>query len=353
MTFPRPDWRTLGRYTPDRRPVLVDLSDNTNLWGAHPAALEAVRDADAQALARYPQLYADSLREVAARRFGVEPDQVATGCGSDDILDSTWRAVAESGGTVRCAGPTFSMIEPFSRMNGHRVSEIPWSAALDDPVRLLEGDPVLVYVCRPNNPTGHTTAVDWVETLLEAAGPDGPVLVFDEAYADFAGETLIPRVLSHPRALVVRTLSKAYGLAGLRVGLAFGTSTLVDEVEKSRGPYKVSRIATRAAEAALADEEGWVRRTVDECVENRERLQAELVRRGLAPLLSRANFLLFPVARGRATGLSDDLRAEGVAVRPFPDCPDVGDAVRVTVGPWPLLDRFLEVLDGIRAGEES
>ncbi len=348
--FPRPDYQTLDLYTPDRRPVEVDLSDNTNLWGTHPAALEVVRTADLHALARYPHLYADDLRNAAAERFEVLPTQVATGCGSDDILDSLWRALAVQGGMVRYPAPTFSMVEPLSAMNGRNARSIPWSDALDDPLRLLEGDPALVYVCRPNNPTGQQAPLDWVETLLGAIPADGPVILLDEAYAEFAGETLIQRVLSHPRALVSRTLSKAYGLAGLRVGLAFGNAGLIREVEKSRGPYKVNRLAEAAAVAALRDEAGWIEATVTEAIENRDRLWAALHQRGLAPLPSRTNFILFPVPEGRARELALALREHEVAVRPFPDCPDVGDALRVTVGPWPLMERLLIALDAVGIG---
>jgi histidinol-phosphate aminotransferase len=348
--FPRPDYQVLDLYSPDRRPVEVDLSDNTNLWGTHPAALEVVRTADLHALARYPHLYADDLRAAAADRFGVLPAQVATGCGSDDILDSLWRALAVKGGVVRYPAPTFSMVEPLSAMNGRTARSIPWSQALDDPLRLLEGDPALVYVCRPNNPTGQQAPREWVETLLGAISGDGPVVLLDEAYADFAGETLIQRVLSHPRALVARTLSKAFGLAGMRVGLAFGNADLIREVEKSRGPYKVNRLAEAAAVAALRDEAGWIDTTVAEAIENRERLRNALSQRGLAPLPSWTNFILFPVPGGRARELSNALREHEVAVRPFPDCPDVGDALRVTVGPWPLMERFLAALDSVGIG---
>jgi histidinol-phosphate aminotransferase len=327
--------------------VEVDLSDNTNLWGTHPAALEVVRTADLHALARYPHLYADDLRSAAADRFGVEATQVATGCGSDDILDSLWRALATEGGTVRYPAPTFSMVEPLSAMNGRTASAIAWSSALEDPLRLLEGDPALVYVCRPNNPTGQQASLDWVEELLGAVSGDGPVVLLDEAYADFAGETLISRVVEHPRALVVRTLSKAYGLAGLRVGLGFGSTDLIREVEKSRGPYKVNRLAEAAAVVALQDASGWIDATVGECIENRERLWAALERRGLRPIPSRTNFILFPVPQGQARELAQELREHEVAVRPFVDCPDVGDALRVTVGPWPLMERFLEAVDAV------
>lgn len=347
--FPRPDYRALDLYTPDRRPVGTDLSDNTNLWGTHPAALEVVRTADLHALARYPYLYADDLKAAAAQRFGVSQDQVATGCGSDDILDSLWRALAETDGVVRYAAPTFSMVEPLSLMNGRTASALPWSEALADPLKLLEGDPALVYVCRPNNPTGTQAPAEWTETLLDATRAQGPLVLFDEAYADFAGETVIERVVEHPRALVVRTLSKAFGLAGMRVGLGIGGSAVIREVEKSRGPYKVSRLSEAAAVAALRDEDGWVAATVAEAVDSRERLLQELRARGLAPLPSRTNFILFPVAEGRSGDFSAALRERDVAVRPFPACPDVGDSLRVTVGPWPLMERFLEALDDVLA----
>ena len=345
--LPRPDYARLTRYSPDRRPVPVDLSDNTNLWGTHPAALAAIRTAGENDLARYPHLYADDLRAAVARLHAVDAEQVATGCGSDDVLDSLWRALAEDGGRIRYASPTFSMVEPLSQMNGREALPVAWSRALADPRRLLEDSPVMVYVCRPNNPTGHLAPLDWIEALLDEVGESGPVVLFDEAYADFSGETLIPRVVEHPRAIVVRTLSKAYGLAGLRVGYGVGSTELIAEVEKSRGPYKVNRLAESAACAALADEEGWVTRTIAECVENRERLVAELRARGASPLPSATNFVLIPLDADTARTTALALREHGVAVRPFPDCLDVGDAVRVTVGPWPLMERFLDAWDAL------
>jgi len=354
--FPRSDYAALTRYTPDRRPVEVDLSDNTNLWGTHPGALARIRAADVDSLARYPELYADVVKEAVARRFGVSPESVATGCGSDDILDSAWRAAAGPGAVVSYADPTFSMIEPLCAMNGMVGRPVSWPDALADAGRLLEGDPSLVYVCRPNNPTGEQAPVEWVEDLLARVGHDGPMVVVDEAYADFAGESLIARAPEHPRLLVARTTSKAYGLAGLRVGFAVASPEVTLEVEKSRGPYKVSRLAAEASAAAIEDEEGWLARTVAECVANRARLGDELTNRGFAPLESRANFLLFRSLTGSAGEDALALRERGVAVRPFGGIPGLGDGLRVTVGPWPLMERFLAALDGLtgeagRAGD--
>jgi histidinol-phosphate aminotransferase len=353
--FPRPDYEPLARYHFDRTPIALDVSDNTNQWGAHPAALEVTRRADDNALARYPDLYADDLRAAAAAHLGVPEGCIATGCGSDDILDCAYRACA--GGPddfVAAAVPTFPMSLQLARMNGMGARPVPWTEALADPRRLLEGGPVLVYVCRPNNPTGHLAPAEWVEALLEAAGEAGPLVILDEAYIDFGGDTFAARAVEHPRMLVSRTLSKAFGLAGLRIGYAVGTPETVLEVEKARGPYKVSRVASEAAAVALADAEGWVARTVADCVACRERAHAALSERGLDPLPSLANFILFRAPSGDARGDALAIRAHGVAVRSFVgEYPGGTDALRVTIAPWPLMERFLDALDAFRAALEG
>lgn len=343
--FPRGDYAALRRYDPDRGPVALDLSDNTNLWGTHPGALRRIRDATTDDLARYPELYADVLRAAVAERFGVDPDCVTTGAGSDDVLDSAYRAVYAPGAAVRFAAPTFSMVEPLALMNGMAFRGVPWPEALADPAKLLEDEPDLVYVCRPNNPTGEVAPLEWIARLLELRGDAGPLVVVDEAYADFGGESLVPRAPGHPRLLVARTTSKAFGLAGMRCGFAVGRADVALEVEKSRGPYKVSRLAAEAAAAAIRDEEGWVARTVEECVANRARLHVELERRGRAPIPSGANFILFAAPTGRARDDALALRAAGVGVRPFVDIPGMGEGLRVTVGPWSLMENFLHAFD--------
>jgi len=345
--FPRPDYAALDLYDPGRTPVALDLSDNTNRWGAHPDAIAVLRGADDELLTRYPDVYARDLRAAIQRRYGVPADAIATGCGSDDVLDSAFRAAGPEGGVVAYPGPTFSMVDPFARMNGRLGVEVPWSRALADPQSLLERDPVVVYVCRPNNPTGASAPRAWLDALLRAAGPKGPLVVLDEAYADFAGESLIGEAPAQPRLLVVRTLSKAYGMAGFRVGFAVGSPEVAREVEKSRGPYKVSKIAEKAAVAALEDRDGWAARTTAESIANRGRLFEALRERGLAPLPSTANFIFVPVPAGSAQPWNQALRARGVAVRPFPACLEVGDGLRVSVGPWEMMERFLAALDAV------
>lgn len=347
--FPRADYASLAVYDPGRRPTAVDLSDNTNLWGPNPDALARIRAATPDDVRCYPEVYADTLRRAVAERFGVAPECVTTGAGSDDVLDSAFRAAAGPGDSVAFPAPTFVMADELARMNGMTPVPVPWREALADPRTLLATSPAVVYVCRPNNPTGALAPRAWLERLLDLAGARGPLVVIDEAYADFAGESLIGWAVERPRLLVARTCSKAYGLAGLRCGFGVARAEVALEVEKSRGPFKVARLACEAASVAVRDTSGWVERTVSECLANRGRLGAELERRGLRQLDSSANFILFAAPSGSAKQDAIDLREQGVQVRPFVDIPDLGDALRVTVGPWPLVERFLGALDRLVA----
>jgi len=348
--FPRQAYRPLEPYAPDRRPVPVDLSDNTNRWGAHPGALAAIRNADPEALLRYPAVYADALKAAVARRYGVPLDAVATGCGSDDILDSTFRAACEPGERVAYIPPTFSMVEIFARMNALEPWPVSEVEAMEDPARLVAaaatpgGGPGLLYLCRPNNPTGTVAPRPWVASIMALCeAPGGPVLLLDEAYADYADDDFMQEAVRSTRTVVVRTLSKSFGLAGLRVGFAVGAPEVIREIEKSRGPYKVNRLAEAAALAALDDPEGWIPGILEATRQGRAALQAGLEARGFRPLPSGANFVLVPVAS--AAGTTAGLRALGVAVRPFPEIPGVGDTIRVSVGPPAELDAFFHALD--------
>ena len=343
--FPRPDYASLTKYEPGRRPAEVDLSDNTNLWGPHPDALARIREATPDDVRCYPEVYADTLRAAVSEKFGVAIDCVTTGAGSDDILDSAFRAAGGPGSAVSFPTPTFVMAREFALMNGMRPRPVPWADAMRDPRSLLYGNPAVVYVCRPNNPTGAHPPDAWMERLLDLGGESGPLVVVDEAYADFAGDTLIRSAVERPKLLVVRTCSKAYGLAGLRCGFAVARPSVALEVEKSRGPYKVSRLTTETAAAAVRDASGWTKGVVTECLANRRRLYDALIERNVRALASRANFILFAAPSGSSADDANALRADGVQVRPFKDIPELGDALRVTVGPWPLLERFLAALD--------
>ena len=346
--FPREDYRTLNVYDMERPPVEIDLSDNTNLWGPHPAALEVIRSVDGPTLTRYPSLYSDGLRDEVAARFGVDRGQVTAGCGSDDVLDSLMRAACRAPGLLSYAAPTFVMAEITARMNGLETHRVPWDEALAQPERLLSPDPDIVYLCTPNNPSGAALDPDWVRDFLDRLPPDGPVVILDEAYADYHGRTLVSMIDRYPRTFIARTLSKLYALAGMRIGYGISSPEVILEVEKSRGPFKLGALAEAAAVAALKDESGWTRDVIDRMRVNRARLIDELAARGMAPHPSVTNFLLVPVAPLDTPTTVRELARRGISVRPFPGQPVQGDSIRITVGPWEQMQRFLEALDEIR-----
>jgi histidinol-phosphate/aromatic aminotransferase/cobyric acid decarboxylase-like protein len=286
LTVARAAYDAVPLYDPKRAPVELDLTDNTNLWGMPPVAERTWRELPVSRITRYPTLYAAELKQALAGFVGVTPDMIVTGCGSDDILDSAMRAFGEPGDLVAGTEPSFAMIPIFARMNA-----LAYTGVVELPSHQL------VQQC--------------------------------------------------DRLLVIRTMSKAFGLAGLRIGYAIGQPSLVMEVEKSRGPYKLNAMAEQTALAALQHDMPWVNEHVALAVTLRERLAEALRTRGFAPLASHANFVCVPVADCVNVGLA--LRERGVAVRPFPGLPHIGDTLRISVGPWPLLERFLAAFDEVMA----
>ena len=340
LEIARAMYRDISLYSPNRAPAAIDLSDNTNLWGVPPAAARSIASAASSAVTRYPALYAADVKSAIADYVGVTPDMVVTGCGSDDVLDSAIRAFGEPGDTVAYPDPSFAMIPIFARMNGLHSVAIPLTRSGDaDADSYISVNATITYLCSPNNPTGASFSRDTIERIV--AGVDG-VVVIDEAYAEFASWNCLELLERFPRVVIARTLSKAFGLAGLRVGYAIGNPALVAEIEKSRGPYKVNGIAQRAAVAALTEDREWVMAHVREAVAMRGRLVDALRSMGLSPLPSDSNFVLVPV--NDSSDLDRRLRERGIAVRPFVALPGIGDALRISMGPAPMLDRFTSAL---------
>ncbi|MBY0490302.1 MAG: histidinol-phosphate aminotransferase family protein [Gemmatimonadaceae bacterium] len=340
LAFARALYDGVPLYDPKRTPVALDLTDNTNLWGMPPVAERTWREMPVARITRYPSLYAAELKEALATFVGTTPDRLVTGCGSDDILDSAMRAFGEPGSVVASPEPSFAMIPIFAQMNGLRYVGVTERADQQpDLDALLAANPRILYLCSPNNPTGALVARDTIERAVREMDARGGVVFLDEAYAEFAGVSAVDLANRTSNLLVIRTMSKAFGLAGLRVGYGIGAPALVRDVEKSRGPYKLNAMAEQIALAALREDMAWVRTHVALAVENRDRLAAALRTRGYAPLPSAANYVCVPVRNAVAVGQA--LRARGVAARPFEGLPHVGDTLRISVGPWELLEQFL------------
>ncbi len=335
-------------YTATDAGGAVDLSDNTSLWGPPPAAAEALRSLDAAALARYPAIPPAALNRALASYAGVSDDMIVAGCGSDDLIDCAMRTFAQPGDTIAFAVPTFSMVPTFAAINGLRTHAVPFSPDLDlDVDALLAPSPRLVYLCSPNNPTGAALPRTTIERVLREA--PGAVLL-DEAYGEFCDAPGFALAREHERLVVTRTLSKAFGLAGLRIGYAVLAPSLARALETVRGPYKLNAAAAASATASLTEGLPWVRAHVQEAVDVRQRLGARLADIGLSPLRSDANFFCIPCRD--AVRVAAALLGRGIAVRLLRDLPPVtpalaasgGAALRVGVGPWPVMERLLSAM---------
>lgn len=349
----RPELADLPLYEADRAPARVDLSDNTNRWGMPPAAARVLREAAPSTFTRYPEPYADTLRDELASYCGVERANLVTGCGSDDVLDSAVRAFASPGARVATCDPSFVIVPALARLNGAQCTRVPFTSAYDiDADALRTGGASVIYLCSPNNPTGTELRPNAIARLADAV--DALVIV-DEAYAEFTDHTCVELARTRANVLVTRTLSKAFGLAGLRVGYGIGAPAVVREIEKSRGPYKVSAAGSLAAQAALRDDLPWMRLHVRLARDARASLAGALEARGIDVLPSAANFVFAPMPG--AVRIARRMRERGVAVRAFSGLPRFcapleasgGDALRITVGPAEEMAAALEALDTARA----
>ncbi|HUF29132.1 MAG TPA: histidinol-phosphate transaminase [Gemmatimonadaceae bacterium] len=350
----RESYRDIPLYTGGHAAALpIDLSDNTNQWGVPPAAARALSAVSPASAARYPAAYAPALSEAIAAYAGVTPDMVVTGCGSDHVLDCAFRALADPGSRVAHLDPTFVIVPGVARANSLIPVGIPWRAGEPpnaselevDEAALLAVDARIIYLCSPNNPTGTVIPPAVIARIVARASG---IVIIDEAYAEFGGWSAVSLLADSPGLIVTRTFSKAFGLAGLRIGYALGHPALIRECAKARGPYALSTFAEPAALAALGEDVHWVREHVALAIETRERLAAALRDiGGYVVYPSGANFVMVAPDEGRLPGamtIQATLRSAGIDVRAFNDLPGIGGALRITVAPWPVMSRLLDAL---------
>jgi histidinol-phosphate aminotransferase len=329
---------TALKYVETERGCDLDLSDNTNLWGAPPSVARVLREIKPTDLSRYPSAYSDRLKKSIAKYAGVDESMIVTGCGSDDVLDSAIRGFGIPGDLLAMQNPSFSMIPVFATVSGLLVKGI--SRDCGDLARAMCGANARInYLCSPNNPTGEVISPDTIEAIVSDAKG---IVIVDEAYIEFGGASCTGLLERFDNLLVTRTFSKALGLAGFRLGYGLASPAMVARIEAARGPYKVSALSEIVGAAVIDNDLQWVTEKASEAVVNRERFAAALKGIGLEPMASGANFLLIPVRNSRE--IEARLRAQSIAVRAFEGLSGIGDALRVTVGPWPMMERFIDTL---------
>jgi histidinol-phosphate aminotransferase len=322
----------------------IKLASNENPLGPSPRALEAARAALAN-VHRYPDGAAYALRDAIARFHGIGRDEVLQGAGSNELLDLVVRVFATPEHHVVFGEPAFVVYRIAALAGGVPFTAVPLSNHVHDLPAMaaaVTAKTRVLFVANPNNPTGTHVGRAAVEELLRVVPPE-VIVVMDEAYFEYADAPDYPSSLAlrhlRERLLVMRTFSKAYGLAGLRVGYVVGPPRLIDYMNRVRAPFNVTLPAQAAAVAALEDQAHVEQSRIANGAE-RARLTSELVGLGLAVAPSQANFVLVDVGRP-ARVVYDRLLERGVIVRPFANLPT---CLRVTCGLPHEDDRFLTAL---------
>jgi histidinol-phosphate aminotransferase len=347
VSLVRPAIRAMRGYTPGEQvPSAVKLNTNEGAYPPSPrvmATLAAIAD---ESLRLYPDPVSRRLRQAAAARFGVSPEQVLAGNGSDDCLTILYRAFLDPGDRVACPWPTYGLYETLATLQGVPLVTVPYRQSgrrWELPAELARQRAKMIMVANPNNPSATLVPVDELRRLADATDA---VVVIDEAYVDFAlaagiDASMLPYLDQHPNVVVLRTFSKSYSLAGARLGLLFAAAPLVTELNKVKDSYNVNVITQALGTAALEDRtyhEEAMRRTLDE----RVRLEAALADVGCTWPESGANFLLVDFGE-RAEAVYLALKAAGLLVRWW-NTPELRTKLRISVGKPEENDRLVAAL---------
>ncbi|AEH45997.1 histidinol-phosphate aminotransferase [Thermodesulfatator indicus DSM 15286] len=325
---------------------IVKLASNENPFGPSPKAIEAIKEA-AKDVHRYPDPSGYELKKALAQKLGVKPEEIVLGNGSNEVIDLLVKALLAPGDTALMSEPSFLMYEKFVQAAGGNIKKIPLknlrhdlfalAGAIDEKTRLL-------FLDNPHNPTGsiikHHEFESWIKDL-----PKNILIVLDEAYIEFNEDPEIINGLKFkdhkPPVAILRTFSKAYGLAGLRIGYGIMNQALADVLNAIRQPFNVNSLALTAAKVALEDEK-YFKQVLNTFLEERKRLTEALKRFGLKPYPSQANFILVEVGQS-GQKLYQALLRKGVIIRNT-EAYGFSTCVRISIGTPEENDFFLAKL---------
>ena len=325
----------LTPYVPGEQPKvanLIKLNTNENPYGPSPKVLAALQAEIGDNLRLYPDPSSDRLKRAIADFHGVTPDQVFVGNGSDEVLAHTFLALLKHDAPLLFPDITYSFYPVYCRLYGIDYREIllteSFEIRVDD---YLQNNGGIIFA-NPNAPTGRLLPVSEIERLLKANGDS--VVVVDEAYIDFGGESCAALVNDYPQLLVVHTLSKSRALAGLRVGYALGQAPLIEaltRVKDSFNSYPLDRFAQAGATAAIEDSE-WLKSNCDKVIASRARLVSALGAMGFEVLPSGANFIFARHPDFAGPVLAAKLRERNIIVRNFKQPSRIEPFLRISIG---------------------
>jgi len=349
----KPAVRQIRAYTLAAREAPVKINQNENPWDLPEAVKRRVLEkALVRPWARYPDFDPRELTEALAGFSGWRADGILAGNGSNELIEALLLVTVGPGASVVIPEPTFTLYALLTGILGGEGVRVPLTAELRYDTEALidarrQSEAAVTIVCSPNNPTGTSLSRQGLERLCRDG--DGLVVV-DEAYHEFAGETAVPLLEKHPNLVVLRTFSKAMALAGLRVGYLLSSPELVREVNKARLPYNLNFLTQAAAIAAL-EEHAVLEETVRRLVEERERLLRLLEDvPGVRAWPSKANFFLLELLTAAPKAVFESLYRRGVLVRDVSSYPMLSRCLRISVGTPEENETFLHAL-GTALGE--
>lgn len=324
----------MAPYTPGEQPRpgqrLIKLNTNENPYPPSPRVRQAiVKASSADSLRLYPRPFADDFVNAAARYYRLPRPMILAGNGSDELLAMLFRAALNPGDTVAYPSPTYTLYDTLAAVEEARVAPISYGRDFLLPFdEIVNARANLNIVCNPNAPSGTFTPVKTLARLAQALKPR--LLVIDEAYVDFADHNAVALVRSADNVVVLRSFSKSFSLAGMRLGLCFARPSVIQELVKVKDSYNLSRVAQAAGAAALEDA-AWAMRNVQRVRATREATQSALRAIGFEVQPSSANFVLARVPGIDLSAAVAALRHKGILVRYFAT-PLLYDAIRITIG---------------------
>jgi histidinol-phosphate aminotransferase len=329
----RPNIAAMTGYVPGEQPkdpTIIKLNTNENPYPPSPKVYSSLRKAINGALRLYPEPLSNSLRAAAAAAYGLQPSNIIAGNGSDELLSMLLRCFVGPGDRVAFPQPTYTLYDTLVEIQAGVRATVDFPEDFSLPVTLGAQNAALTFLCNPNAPSGTLVPLAEIEKLARAVSG---ILVVDEAYIDFAaseGASSIPLIQQIPNLIVLRTFSKAFSLAGMRIGLAFAPEEIISGLMKVKDSYNLNRLSLVAATAALQDM-AWMSRNAQRIQKGRKKLSAALKRFGYRVYPSQANFILARKAGENQKPIYEELKRRKILVRYF-DADGLRDCLRITIG---------------------
>lgn len=339
----------LAPYTPGEQPrnqQYIKLNTNESPFPPSERVLRAVLEEQAKSLNLYPDPSCQRLHTVLASRYGVQPENIISGNGSDEVLAFAFRAFCGKGKPVAYADITYGFYQAQAALFGLEAHIIPLRENLTLDIQDYLDFPGMIVIANPNAPTGISLPREEIEKLLKANLQR--VVLVDEAYVDFGGESCVPLIHKYENLLVVQTMSKSRQLAGARLGYALGSASLIEamnRVKYSFNPYNVNRM-TMAAGIAAAEDEEYLKKCCHTIIENRSWTSLELEKLGFSVLPSRTNFVFAKSDKISGGELYQKLKEREILVRWF-DTERIRDYIRITIGTKEQMETLLGEISGI------